>query len=148
MKIDEKDYNNLVISLTSKLARICGKAIEIPLEKVGVTLQEFKIVGLLIGEKGVMQKTLAKKLMVRPSTLSVAIDKLESKGTIQRKISPEDKRINYLSLCNGIDLSEMNTLLFDTESQMLKGISPEEVEVTVKTLQLMIKNLEEELNDS
>jgi len=144
MNIQSKTYDNLVVSLASRLVRLGAKAIEVPLEKAGISLQEFKITGLLVGEKRINQKTLASKLMVKPATLSVAIDKLERKGVLQRVPSDTDKRVNYLSLCDGIDLSEMNSLLFNVESQMLKGVSQNDLDATVKTLKEMIQNLEEQ----
>ena len=113
MNIQSKTYDNLVVSLASRLVRLGAKAIEVPLEKAGISLQEFKITGLLVGEKRINQKTLASKLMVKPATLSVAIDKLERKGVLQRVPSGKDKRVNYLSLCDGVDLSEMNTYLLE-----------------------------------
>jgi len=135
-------YNNLVVSLTSKLARICAKAIERPLEKTGISLQEFKIIGLLIGEQNINQKALANKLLVKPATLSVAIDRLERKGTIQRNTSATDKRVNLLSLCKDVDLSEMNALLSNIEGKMLKGINQQDIDTTLKSLKKMIQNLE------
>jgi DNA-binding MarR family transcriptional regulator len=148
MVTKSKVYENLAISLTSKLYRLCGKAIEIPLEKAGISLQEFKITGLLVGEEKVNQKTLASKLMVKPATLSVAIDKLERKGFIQRTISEKDKRVNYLRLCDEVNLSEMSSLLFNAESQILRGISQQDHDITVKTLKAMIQNLEEDLSNT
>jgi len=142
MSVDKATYSELVLSLTSKLARMCGRVIEKPLEKQGVSLQEFRITGLLIGEQGINQKTLADMLFVKPATLSVAINKLESKGIIKRTVSETDKRVNYLSLCEGLDLSESNALILAVESQMHSGISKADIDTTRKTLNAMISNLE------
>jgi len=143
MSVDKATYSDLLLSLTSKLSRMCGKVIEKPLEKQGVSLQEFRIIGLLIGEQGINQKTLAEMLFVKPATLSVAINKLEHKGFIKRTVSETDKRVNYLSLCEGLDFSESNALLFTVERQMHKGISQADIDTTRKTLNTMISNLKE-----
>ena len=142
MSVDKAAYSELLLSLTSRLSRMCGKVLEKPLEKQGVSLQEFRITGLLIGEQGINQKTLAEMLFVKPATLSVAINKLERKGFIQRTVSETDKRVNYLSLCEGVDFSETNALLFAVERQMHQGISQGDIETTRNTLNKMISNLE------
>jgi len=142
MKRKPIDYSNLVLSLTSKLARMTGKAMEKPLEKLGVSLQEFRISGLLIGGDPVNQKDLARMLSVKPATLSVAINKLEEKGVLERKVSLEDKRVNYLSLCDGLDFSEVGQVLQTTESMLFKDVDPADIEVTRQTLIKMISNLE------
>ncbi|PCJ47572.1 MAG: hypothetical protein COA99_00760 [Moraxellaceae bacterium] len=138
------DYNGLLISAVSKLARITGKAIEKPLERFGVSLQEFRITGLLMGEKPINQKELAKMLSVKPATLSVAVNKLEEKGVLERRVSAEDKRVNYLALCEGLDFSEIEGVLITAEKKMLTGISEKDIDTTRETLKKMILNLEEQ----
>jgi len=142
MSVDEKNYRDLVLSLSVKLSRVTGKVLERPLENEGISLQEFRIAGLLIGEESINQKTLAEMLFVQPATLSVAINKLEGKGIIKRTVSETDKRVNYLSLCEGLDFSNIDELLQGVESQMHIGISSDDVETTRVTLKKMISNLQ------
>ena len=142
MKINTLDYNTLAISLVSKLSRTIATMAERLLEPIDISLQEFRIVGLLIGETHTNQKDLAQKLSVKPSSLSVAISKLEEKGTLERTVSSTDKRVNYLTLNPDLDLTEMNNLVISMEDDLLKGISKKDLGITKRALLKMIENLE------
>ena len=142
MKINTLDYNTLAISLVSKLSRTIATMAERLLEPIDISLQEFRIVGLLIGETHTNQKDLAQKLSVKPSSLSVAISKLEEKGTLERKVSSTDKRVNYLTLSPDLDLAKMNNLVLNMEDDLLKGISKKDLGITKRALLKMIENLE------
>ena len=142
MKKNTLDYNTLVISLVSKLSRTIATMAERLLEPIDISLQEFRIVGLLIGETHTNQKDLAQKLSVKPSSLSVAISKLEEKGTLERTVSSTDKRVNYLTLNPDLDLTEMNNLVISMEDDLLKGISKKDLAITKRALLKMIENLE------
>ena len=142
MKKNTLDYNTLVISLVSKLSRTIATMAERLLEPIDISLQEFRIVGLLIGETHTNQKDLAQKLSVKPSSLSVAISRLEEKGTLERTVSSTDKRVNYLTLNPDLDLAKMNNLVISMEDDLLKGISKKDLAITKRALLKMIENLE------
>lgn len=142
MKKNTLDYNTLVISLVSKLSRTIATMAERLLEPIDISLQEFRIVGLLIGETHTNQKDLAQKLSVKPSSLSVAISRLEEKGTLERTVSSTDKRVNYLTLNPDLDLAKMNNLVISMEDDLLKGISKKDLVITKRALLKMIENLE------
>ena len=142
MKKNTLDYNELVISLVSKLSRTIATMAERLLEPIDISLQEFRIVGLLIGETHTNQKDLAQKLSVKPSSLSVAISRLEEKGTLERTVSSTDKRVNYLTLNPDLDLAKMNNLVISMEDDLLKGISKKDLGITKRALLKMIENLE------
>lgn len=135
------EYSNLMTSIISRLSRHTARYLEKRLEQQDVSLQEFRIAGLLIGEKDINQKTLAKKLSVQPATLSVAISKMEEKGTLVRKVSATDKRVNLLSLSDDADFSEIDALLEQIEKRALEGISSKDVAIAKKVLNQMTKNL-------
>ncbi len=136
------NYDELLLSKISKLSRLAPKVMEKPLSSIDISIQEFRIVGLLIGEEGISQKDLAKKLSVKPSTLSVAIRKLEGKGYIDREVSMADKRVNYLTLNDDVDLTEAINVVRDFEGELTIGITKKDVETTKKVLNKMLKNLE------
>lgn len=136
------NYDDLLISKISRISRLIPQVMEKPLNSIDISMQEFRIVGLLIGEKGISQKDLASKLSVKPSTLSVAISKLEGKGYIDRKVSAEDKRINYLTLCEDIDLTEANKIVSDIEVALVGGISKKDIEITKRVLNRVLNNVD------
>ncbi|MCP3668890.1 MAG: MarR family transcriptional regulator [Gammaproteobacteria bacterium] len=142
MPVNAADYSSLFISLVGRLSRNGGKMLESHLDKEGLTLQQFKIVGLMIGEEGISQKELASRLAVKPATLSVAINKLEEKALVLRRVCGEDRRVNLLYLSDDIDLIEINSLLFGMEESLSAGVSKKDLAVTKRVLAKMIANLE------
>jgi DNA-binding MarR family transcriptional regulator len=139
------NYEDLLIPKISKITRLVPQLMEVPLKEIDISMQEFRIVGLLIGEEGISQKDLAKKLLVKPSTLSVAISGLEGKGYINRKVSPTDKRVNFLTLDDDADLSNANNIVLSMEETLIKGLSKKDVDITRRVLGKMLMNLESRL---
>ena len=140
------NYSDLMISLLGQVSRKNGQLLGNRLESEGVSLQEFRIIGLLIGETGCNQKELAKKLSVQPATLSVAINKLEKRGLIERKTSPTDKRVNYLTLSDEIDFTKMDEVIVDVEERMTAGIKAKDLETAKKVIRKMVQNLNSEIS--
>ena len=62
------------------------------------------------------QRTLARSIGLDTSTIAGVIDRLESRGLMQRKASPEDRRVRLLSLTD-----EGQDLLQAVEPDMLKA---------------------------
>jgi DNA-binding MarR family transcriptional regulator len=138
-KAAEPQY--LIVSLASQLVRLGGQFLEKKLLPQGVTLQEFRIAGLLIDEHGITQKDLAEKLSVTPATLSVAISKLERRGMVVRNPGKTDRRVNYLHLTPNSNVSEMITTLYKFEEDISQGISAVELQTTRKVIGLLLNNL-------
>ncbi len=139
------NYDDLLMPQISKLSRLVPQLMEAPLKEINISMQEFRIVGLLIGEEGISQKDLAKKLSVKPPTLSVAISVLEGKGYINRKVSSVDKRVNLLTLDDDMDFSEANNVVLGMEEMLISGISKKDMEITKKVLERMWVNLSSRL---
>lgn len=133
--------NQLIISRISQLSRISGKALEQKLQPQGISLQEFRIVGLLLGDDKTTQKDLAEKLSVRPATLSVAISKLELRGVVERVSSASDGRVNFIRLTTRGDHTHAHEILFSLEQEITAGISAEELKIAHKVLGLVLDNL-------
>lgn len=123
-----------LVSLISRLNRLFNHAMEASIATLDLSIQEFRITGLLIGESGISQKQLAQKLSVKPSTLSVALDRLEAKGVIHRVTHGSDQRIKLLQLNGDFDLSPAQQLLENFEQQITQGISKTDLTTTVNVL--------------
>lgn len=140
--MNEISTSNLLISRLSQFARLASKTIERGITPLGISLQEMRIAGLLMGEAGITQKELAEKLSVRPATLSVAITKLEKQGLIKRQISQADKRVQFLTLKPNKRFAQVDEVLIDIETGIGDGISKKDLEVTQRVVTRIIKNLE------
>jgi MarR family transcriptional regulator, transcriptional regulator for hemolysin len=92
---------------------------------------------------GINQTCLAQLLDVKPITLVRLIDKLQSMGLIERHTDPSDRRVWRLNLTPAAraKLAEVRELGDLTRSEALAGLAPAEVELLVKTLQVVRANL-------
>lgn len=131
----------LIITQSTQLARRGSKILEKQLLPKGITFQEFRIAGLLVDEEDITQKDLAKKLSVRPATLSVAISKLEDRGVVRREPSSLDKRVNYLRLMPSSNFTEMTEILGAFEKEISQGISAKDLKTTRRVLGQLLDNL-------
>jgi len=87
---------------------------------LGLTVSSFRLIGEVMREPdGIRQAELARRLGVRPPTVSAAVGRLEERGLVRRIPDPDDPRARRVclspeaSLMPGLDvLSRMNDLLF------------------------------------
>ena len=134
--------HQLLISRFGKINRLMVNIIERKLGVIGITYQEMRIAGLLMGEEDVTQKALAEKLSVKAATLSVAISKLEIQGLVKRVPSKTDKRVNFLHLIPGEKVAQVDELLTVFEADLIQGISKQDLRVTSQVLTQIIDNLQ------
>ncbi len=85
-------------------------------------------------------------LKVKPSTANGILDRLEEKGMVERSVSGADARRRFITLT---DKGRQQQALFRknfqaAEEQMLRGLTPEEVETFRTLLGRVIRNLEED----
>jgi DNA-binding MarR family transcriptional regulator len=123
------------------MGRLMGQVLERKLHPLGITYQEMRIVGLLMGEDAITQKDLAEKLSVRAPTLSVAVSKLEVQGLVTRVPSPKDKRANFLRLNKSPLITQVDELVQQMESKATEGISERDLKTTAKVLAHIIEQL-------
>jgi MarR family transcriptional regulator, lower aerobic nicotinate degradation pathway regulator len=67
-------------------------------EAHGVTPVQYAALHAVAQAPGVDQRTLARTIGLDTSTIAGVIDRLESRGLMQRSASPDDKRVRMLSL--------------------------------------------------
>ena len=67
-------------------------------EDVNITPVQFALLFAASKQAGLDQRTLAGKIGLDTSTIGAVVDRLESRELIERKVSPEDKRVRLLSV--------------------------------------------------
>lgn len=67
-------------------------------EPQGVTPVQFATLQALANTPGVDQRTLARSIGFDTSTIANVIDRLESRGLVERRLDPADRRVRLLSL--------------------------------------------------
>lgn len=85
-------------------------------EAHGLTPVQFAALSKVGRTPGVDQRTLAGSIGLDTSTVAGVIDRLESRGLMQRNASPEDRRVRLLSLT-----TDGRKLLQAVEPDMLKA---------------------------
>jgi DNA-binding MarR family transcriptional regulator len=133
--------HKLLVSRFAKINRLMVQTIEGKLTPIGITYQEMRIAGLLMGEKNMTQKILAEKLSVRPATLSVAISKLEAQGLVKRVPSKTDKRVNFLYIIPNEYIAKVDNILEEFEADITQGIAKKDLQITSQVLAQIIDNL-------
>jgi len=65
---------------------------------VNITPVQFALLFAASKETGLDQRTLAGRIGLDTSTIGAVVDRLERRGLIERKVSPDDKRVRLLSV--------------------------------------------------
>lgn len=100
------------------------------------------------GEQGASQRELERKLRLKPSTVNGIVDRLEAKGYVARRASPQDGRIRLVSLTEAgrSKVQDFHAIVEETERRFTAGLSEQEREQMRKLLIRIIENLENEVN--
>lgn len=111
--------------------------------KLGITVEQWRILFYLWKEDGINQQELAKRSSKEKSTITRQIDALEQKGFIIRKSADHDKRNKLIYLTKkGASIEE---LALSTASNITlkaeQGLTSNEVELLKKILRKIIDNL-------
>ena len=89
------------------------------------------------------QKELAAVFEVTPAAIAMSLKKMEQKGLIERVPSPDDTRVNLITVSDkGKAIMESSRRFFEqTDLAMIEGLTREEFEVISGALDKFIDNL-------
>lgn len=105
------------------------------LAAIGLTKAEFRLVGEVMGApEGVRQGELARRLGVRPPTVSAALARLEGSGVVVRTRDPDDPRARLVALAPGAPILPGVDLLERLDADLLGELGPGERERLVDLL--------------
>jgi len=135
-------FSKLILPTISKVQRLLSICLESEIKQHDLTLAEFRIVGILMGEeKGYSQKELAKKLGISAPSLSVSIANLENKHWIERITDAQDLRIKRSKIAASVDFAEIAGVITALEKQATAGISQKDLKTTQAVLNKIIVNI-------
>lgn len=94
------------------------------------------------------QRDLERKLRLKPSTVNGIVDRLEAKGYVTRRPSPQDGRVRLVSLTEAGwgKVEDFRAIVEETERRYTAGLSGQEREQLERLLNHIITNLENEVN--
>jgi DNA-binding MarR family transcriptional regulator len=65
---------------------------------LGVTPVQYAVLQTVANQPGIDQRTLARNIALDASTTGGVVDRLEVRGWLERKTSPDDRRVRHLAL--------------------------------------------------
>ena len=100
------------------------------------------------GEQEASQRDLERKLRLKPSTVNGIVDRLEAKGYVSRRASPQDGRVRLVSLTEAgrSKVQDFHVIVEETERRFTASLSEQERGQLRKLLSRIIANLENEVN--
>ena len=84
-------FNNL--PLLAQVTRLHFLRAHALLSEVGIHPGQYPLLELLHSSQGMSQHEIARKLIIKPSTLTVMLKRLERDGMVDKQRDPNDKRI-------------------------------------------------------
>lgn len=102
------------------------------------------VLDILAGEEGITSGVLAEILDIRPSSLTEILNKLESRGEIERREDPQDKRVKRLYITETgrgkIDQAQPK----DRSAEFFSGLTAEEIQTLDQLLNKIIAGWKED----
>jgi MarR family transcriptional regulator for hemolysin len=129
--------------LLHEVARLLKRRFEQNARGSGPTRSQWQVLAYLSLNEGVNQSGLAELLEVEPITLGRIIDKLQMLGLVERHPDPFDRRAWLLHLTPAArpKLTQLRKLGDLTRAEALAGVSEDDTERLLKTLQTLKSNL-------
>ena len=125
---------------TSRLRRVIYDA---ALKPAGVTRSQGWVLAYLSRQDGMAQSELAAQLDLGKVALGGLVDRLEASGLLERRPDPNDRRVKrvFLTPAGRKVVDKMRKVSAPTNNDILSGVSPKDVRVTVKTLKAIKANM-------
>jgi MarR family transcriptional regulator for hemolysin len=126
-------------------ARLLKQRLEQLFRGSGLTRSQWQVLAYLARNEGINQKGLAELLEIEPITLGRIVDRLEAMGLIERYPHPTDRRTWLLHLMPAAcpKLEQVRELGEVIRSEALAGVSEDDSQRLLKTLQALKANLTE-----
>ncbi|MGO4705529.1 MarR family winged helix-turn-helix transcriptional regulator [Microvirga sp. 2MCAF38] len=130
----------------AKVTRHWRTVVDAKLKAIGFTLARARAVRLLSQKTcGVTQRELADELEIETATLVRLLDGLEKQGLTERLPVQDDRRTNHIVLTKAArkNVAEVFEVVDDLRHELLKDISPQDLETATRVLQQIGRRLEE-----
>ena len=138
------DFENSVGFVVNNTAKSFQRSLDIELRRnVGVTLNQWRVIGALVLKPGLTQKEIADKMGIEGATLVPVIDKMEKGGLLKRKTDLTDRRANRIYLTTKADSlwESMTECALKIRRSSTRNISDVDIQITLDTLRKISINL-------
>jgi MarR family transcriptional regulator, transcriptional regulator for hemolysin len=129
--------------LLHEAARLLRRRFEQNARGSGLTRSQWQVLAYLAQNEGINQSGLADLLEIEPITLGRIIDRLQTRGLIERHADPSDRRAWLLHLTPAArpKLTQLRWLGEVTRGEALAGVPEADTERLLQTLQALKANL-------
>ena len=129
--------------LLHEVARLLKRRFEQNARESGLTRAQWQVLAYLASNECINQSGLADLLEIEPITLGRIIDKLQTRGLIERHPDPLDQRVWLLHLTSAArpKLSQLRLLGEVTRGEALADVPEADTDRLLKTLQTLKANL-------
>ncbi len=108
--------------------------------ELGVTPVQYAALQVVGNQPGIDQRTLARGIALDTSTTGGVIDRLEARGWLERRLSPQDRRARLLFLTPaGVQgLADAVPAMLRAQEQILAPLTPRQRAEFMRLLQLLV----------
>ena len=106
----------------------------------GVTPVQYAALQVVSNLPGIDQRTLARNIALDTSTIGGVVDRLEARGWLERRTSPQDRRARQLFLTRAGDqtLAETIPAMLSAQEQILAPLTESQRKVFMRMLQVLV----------
>lgn len=140
--MSEKEHS--VDFLMIKLLHVYATKIFHQLPHVNLHPGQMPMLDILYRQEGLSQREICSRLCIKPSTVTVSLQRMEKAALIYRVADAKDKRIQRIYLTDsGKEIHrEVEKIRKEVGSVMLQGMTPKEVDHLKKQILQMQENME------
>lgn len=138
-----------VVFLLSRLGYQASSEMGRALGALGLEPRQFGLLRLLASSRGDSQRALGAMLRITPNRMVALVDGLESKGLIERRPHPDDRRAYTVTLTEkgAATLDEAFHAAFGVEAAVCSSLEPAECEQLVRLLRKLATAADERGGD-
>ena len=140
--MSEKEHS--VDFLMIKLLHVYATKIFHQLSHVNLHPGQMPMLDILYRQEGLSQREICSRLCIKPSTVTVSLQRMKKAALIYRVADAKDKRIQRIYLTDsGKEIHrEVEKIRKEVGSVMLQGMTPKEVDHLKKQILQMQENME------
>jgi|SRR5215212_3794253 len=137
------DLSRDLLVLLNDVARLVRTVADRKARAHGMTRAQWMILFRLRRQDGLTQRELAEVLEVEPITVGRLVDRLETRGLVERRADPRDRRVWRLHLTAAAPpvLAELDAIRVELDAEATRELPPALREAAVDALLAMKRNL-------
>ncbi len=124
-------------------ARLMRMSYDRKMRRLGLTRSQWWVMTHLYFNEGISQTELSSVLDIERATLGRLLDRLETKGWVERRPHPSDRRIKRVYLTGEVELlmQTMRAMAAEVRNEAMAGVPAEEQDVLIEQLIKIKANL-------